>query len=98
MRWLLETAMRETWQVGRKRGIALADELVAKTLAAVDGLPHEMKASMLGDLEAGGRLEVPWLSGAVVRMAREAGLEAPVNRAVLAALKPFIDGTAHQAS
>jgi len=98
MRWLLETAMRETWQVGRKRGVALAEDLVAKTLAAVDGLPHEMKASMLGDLEAGGRLEAPWLSGAVARMAREAGLEAPVNRAVLAALKPFIDGTARQAS
>ena len=98
MRWLLETAMRETWQVGRKRGIALAEDLVAKTLAAVDGLPHEMKASMLGDLEAGGRLEAPWLSGAVVRMAHEAGLEAPVNRTVVAALKPFIDGTARQAS
>ena len=98
MRWLLESAMRETWQVGRARGVALADDLVAKTLAAVDGLPHEMKASMLGDLEAGGRLEAPWLSGAVVRMAREARLDAPVNRTVLAALTPFIDGPARQAS
>jgi 2-dehydropantoate 2-reductase len=98
MRWMLESAMRETWQVGRARGVALADDLVAKALAAVDGLPHEMKASMLGDLEAGGRLEAPWLSGAVVRMAREAALDAPVNRTVLAALKPFIDGSARQAS
>jgi 2-dehydropantoate 2-reductase len=91
-RWLLETAMRETWAVGRKRGVALADDFVAKTMVNVDGLPHEMKSSMLGDLEAGGRLEAPWLSGAVARMAREAGSEAPVNRAIYAALRPFVDG------
>jgi 2-dehydropantoate 2-reductase len=61
-------------------------------------LPHEMKASMLHDLEAGGRLEAPWLCGAVARMAREAGLDAPVNRAVYAALKPYIDGPEVKAS
>jgi 2-dehydropantoate 2-reductase len=95
---LLVAVSASTTVTRRSLGVALAEDLVARTLAAVDGLPHEMKASMLGDLEAGGRLEAPWLSGAVVRMAREAGLEAPVNRAVLAALKPFIDGTARQAS
>ena len=97
-RWLLESAMRETWQVGRKHGVALADDLVEKTLAFVDGLPNEMKASMLADLEAGSRLEAPWLSGAVARMAREAGLEAPANRAVYAALKPYVDGSEVKAS
>lgn len=91
-RWLLEAAMRETWAVGRKRGVALAEDLVAKTMGFLDGMPAEMKSSMLGDLEAGGRLEAPWLSGAVARMAREAGIEAPVNRAIYAALKPFENG------
>jgi 2-dehydropantoate 2-reductase len=91
-RWLLESAMRETWAVARTRGVALADDLVDKTMAFVDGLPAEMKSSMLGDLEAGGRLEAPWLSGAVARMARESGIEAPVNRALYAALRPFVDG------
>jgi 2-dehydropantoate 2-reductase len=78
--------------VGRKRGVALADDLVAKTLAQAEGFPPEMRASMAQDLEAGGRLEAPWLSGAVARMAVEAGLQAPANRAVFAALKPYIDG------
>ena len=98
MRMLLERIMRETWEVGRKRGVPLADDLVAKTLAGVDGLPKEMKASMAGDLEAGGRLEVPWLSGAVARMAREVGLDAPANQAVYAALKPYADGSQVKAS
>jgi 2-dehydropantoate 2-reductase len=94
MRWLFEACMRETWALGRKRGVMLGDDLVAQTLKFADGLPHEMKASMLGDLEAGGKLEAPWLSGAVARMAREAGLDAPANRAVYAALKPYIEGRA----
>ncbi len=52
----------------------------------------DMKASLAHDLENGGRLEAPWLCGAVARMARESGMEAPVNRSVYAALKPYIDG------
>jgi 2-dehydropantoate 2-reductase len=94
LRWLLENCMRETWALGRKRGVALADDFVAQTLKFVDGLPAEMRASMAADLEAGGRLEAPWLSGAVARMSRDAGLEAPANRAVFAALKPYVDGRA----
>jgi 2-dehydropantoate 2-reductase len=94
LRWLLETVMRETWALGRKRGVKLADDFVAQMMKFADGLPAEMRASMAADLEAGGKLEVPWLSGTVARMAREAGLEAPANRAAFAALKPYIDGKA----
>jgi 2-dehydropantoate 2-reductase len=92
LKWLLEACMRETWALGRKRGVKLADDLVAQTLKFVDGLPAEMRASMAADLEAGGKLEAPWLSGAVARMSREAGLEASANRAVYAALKPCVEG------
>jgi len=92
LRWLLETVMRETWTVGRKRGVALGDDLVAKTLAQADSFTPDMRASMAADLEAGGKLEAPWLSGAVARMAREAGIEAIANRTIYAALKPYLEG------
>ena len=92
LRWLLETVMRETWAVGRKRGVKLADDQVAKTLAQADAFTPDMRASMAADLEAGGRLEAPWLSGAVARMAQEAGVDATANRAMYAALKPYVDG------
>jgi 2-dehydropantoate 2-reductase len=98
LRWLLEQAMRETWQLGRALGVKLADGFVEARMAFADGLPGEMRASMLHDLQAGGRLEAPWLCGAVARMSREAGLDAPVNRAAFAALKPFIDGTQSKAA
>ncbi len=47
-----------------------------------DGLPAEMKAYMLHDWEAGRRLELQWLSGAVVRMAAEHVQEVSVTRAI----------------
>ncbi len=49
---------------------------------------------MLHDLEAGNRLEGAWLSGAVARMAKEAGGSAPVNATLYAAVKPYAMGRA----
>ena len=98
LRWLFEQAMRETWRLGRARGVKLADDFIPTRMKALDALPHEMKASMAHDLEAGGRLEAPWLCGAVARMSAESGLDAPVNRAVFAALKPYVDGSQRPAA
>ena len=92
LRAALEAAMREAWAVGRAQGIALADDFVAQLMKFADGLPAEMKSSMLNDLVAGNRLEAPWLCGAVARMAAAAGVAAPVNATLYAALKPYCDG------
>ena len=93
MRAVLEAAIGEACAVASARGIALGDAFVAQQMAFADGLPAQMKSSMLNDLLAGNRLEAPWLSGAVVRMAKEAALAAPVNATLYAAVKPFVDGT-----
>ncbi|HEV7477808.1 MAG TPA: 2-dehydropantoate 2-reductase, partial [Burkholderiales bacterium] len=92
MRWLFEQTMRETWHLARKRGVELPDDFVESRLAFADTLHTEMRASLLHDLEAGHRLEAPWLCGAVARMSAQAGLDAPVNRAIFAALKPYVNG------
>jgi 2-dehydropantoate 2-reductase len=93
LRATLEAAMREALAAGRSRGVDLGEGFVAQQLAFADGLPAEMKSSMLNDLLAGNRLEAPWLSGAVARMAKEAGLAAPVSATLYAAVKPFCAGT-----
>jgi 2-dehydropantoate 2-reductase len=98
LRWLLEEAMRETWRLARKQGVALPDDFVATRMKNVDGLHADMKASLAHDLENGGRLEAPWLCGAVARLSAQAGLDAPLNRAVFAALKPFVNGSQVKAS
>ncbi|MFO1304225.1 MAG: 2-dehydropantoate 2-reductase [Burkholderiales bacterium] len=97
LRATFEAAVAEAAAVGRARGVALADEYVARQLAFLDGLPAEMRSSMQNDLAAGRRLEAPWLSGAVVRMARESGLAAPVSATLYAAAKPYVDGARRDA-
>ena len=92
LRATLLTAIDETVAIARKRGVGLSPDVAAETMKLVDWLPPGMRASMLNDLTRGNRLEAPWLAGGVVRMAREAGLAAPVNTAIYAALKPYIDG------
>jgi 2-dehydropantoate 2-reductase len=92
LRRLLEQVMSETWSLGRAEGVALADDFVARQMAFVDELPADMKASMLHDLEAGRRLELPWLAGAVVRRGTRLGRDAPACRFVAAALAPYVAG------
>ena len=94
LRATFEAAMSEAWRLGRKRGVRLADDFIADRMKFLEGLPAEMRTSMQHDLEAGKPLEAAWLCGAVARMSAHAGLEAPVNRTLYAALKPFLHGTA----
>ncbi|PIW27396.1 MAG: 2-dehydropantoate 2-reductase [Rhodospirillales bacterium CG15_BIG_FIL_POST_REV_8_21_14_020_66_15] len=91
-RALFEAAIHETAAVGRAEGVNLPDHTEAKTINFLDGLPPVMKASMLHDLEAGRRLELPWLSGEVVRLGRKHGIPTPVHAAVLGALTFYADG------
>jgi 2-dehydropantoate 2-reductase len=92
LRSMLEAAMTETWAVGRERGVALADDLVAQQMRFVDSLPADMRTSLLNDLVAGRPLEVAWLSGAVYRMARESLIAAPVNGTIFVTLEPYCEG------
>ena len=92
LRATLEAAIREAWNVARAKGIELADDFVAQQMKFADGLPAEMKSSMLNDLTAGNRLEAPWLGGAVARMGSAARVATPVSSTLYAALKPYCDG------
>jgi 2-dehydropantoate 2-reductase len=95
LRATFEAAVRETIAVAATKGVAFADDFVARQLRALDGLPAEMRSSMLGDLIAGNRLEAPWLCGRVAELARRAGMGAPVNATIYAGLKPYVNGTPH---
>lgn len=93
IRRLYENAIAEAGEVGRARGISLPKDAVEKQMAAVDNFPPEMVASMVHDLNGGKRMELDWLSGAVCRLGREAGIATPVHDTLYAALKPYKDGT-----
>ncbi len=92
-RSLFESAVRETIAVGRAEGVGFGDETELETMALVDGLREDVKASMLHDLEGGRRLELPWLSGEVVRLGRKHGVATPVHSTVYGALKFYAGRT-----
>ncbi|MHA1564177.1 MAG: 2-dehydropantoate 2-reductase [Alphaproteobacteria bacterium] len=84
---LLEQVMVEVLAVAQAMGIPLAHGIVAERMAFIDTLPADMRASMAHDLAHGRRLELPWLSGAVVERGRKLGVPTPANSFVFAALK-----------
>ena len=93
LRATLAAAMRETVAVAATQGVDFGDGFVERQMDFVDGLPAEMRSSMLNDLVAGRRLEAPWLAGAVARMAAAAGVAAPVSATIYAAMKPYVKGS-----
>lgn len=94
LRATFEAALREVLAVGAAEGVALTEGLPARAMQILDSLPAEMRSSMQVDLEAGHRLEAPWLCGRVASLAVRHGFAAPVNATIYAGLKPFVDGPA----
>jgi 2-dehydropantoate 2-reductase len=91
-RAFLVDVTREVVAVGRALGVNLADDFVEQRMASVETLPPQMTASMQGDLARGNRLELPWLSGAVVELGKRTGVPTPLNRAVADILALYVDG------
>jgi 2-dehydropantoate 2-reductase len=84
--------MDETEAVGRASGIGVPRDIAGRHWQMILGLPAAGHGSMLQDLKAGRRLELESLNGAVVRLGRELGVPTPLNFAIYAALKPYVNG------
>ena len=84
--------MKEVVAVGRADGVALDPDFADDRIAFAETMPADMRASLLGDLERGNRLELDWLAGEVVRRGRALGVSTPANAAVYVGLKPFAEG------
>jgi 2-dehydropantoate 2-reductase len=86
-RAFLVRLVEETVAVGRAEGVGLPADQAERTLSFMTGLPVDMRASMLDDLERASRIEMPWLSGHVVALGERHGIDTPANRTVRLALK-----------
>src|SRR3954466_9210053 len=85
-RALLLDALREATAVARAEGARLDESFAQKQLELVDAFPPTMLSSMAHDLLRGNRLELPWLSGAVVQRAEKHHIAVPAHRTIYAAL------------
>lgn len=85
----LRAAMEEIASVARARGVRLPEDAVDATLKRIDAMPPDSKSSMQRDLEAGRPSELNDQTGALVRLARDAGVPAPVHEALYDEILPL---------
>lgn len=89
---MMHAAVDEAIAVGRAHGVALGPALKDEVFGMFNSVPPQAKSSMLEDLERGRRLELPWLSGAVVRLGRDVGVPTPTHALIETLLTPFVQG------
>lgn len=92
-RQMWQDALQEVFNVATGHGITLQDNAIDRAIAYVDTLSPDATASMQRDIMAGRPSELASLSGAVVRLGQEAGVETPIHRLIYHSLLP----TEHQA-
>jgi 2-dehydropantoate 2-reductase len=90
---MLRAALEESAAVARARGIPLPASVADDMSNRMMKIPPESKSSMLEDLQRGRRLELPWLSGAIVRIGQELGVPTPTHGFIVTVLRPHVNGT-----
>jgi 2-dehydropantoate 2-reductase len=90
-KWRLQMvqAMEEIYTLALKRGIKLASNSIDAAMASVNALPEDATSSMQRDIAAGRPSELESQNGAVVRLARETGVEVPIHASIYEMLKPL---------
>ena len=86
--------MTEVATVARAEGVDLPETVVDEWCEFVRDLDPEMYSSLHYDLTHGKRLELDALHGSVVRHAADVGVDAPMNEAVHAILRPWAERNA----
>lgn len=86
-RALMRHAMEEIYTLAHARGITLPADSVDTVMAAVDSLSGDATSSMQRDIAAGKPSELESQTGAVVRMARESGVDVPTHTLIYETLK-----------
>lgn len=82
----------EAEAVARASGIDLPADCVEQAMLTAAAAEPWAHGSLYHDLAGGRRLELESLNGEVVRRGREHGVETPLNFAIYAALRPYVDG------
>jgi 2-dehydropantoate 2-reductase len=87
-RRLLEQCMQEVLALARARQVALADTVVADTMTVVDSLAARGTTSLQRDIMDGRPSELEFWNGAVVRLARDVEVAAPLHEYIYQCLLP----------
>ena len=79
----------EVQQLATRIGIDLPSEIPQKSVDFIDSLPYDSVASMARDIWAGKPSEIEYQNGTVVKLAKQYGLNVPINRFVYQCILPM---------
>jgi len=82
--------MEEVCTVGRATGVELPDGTVSQWMEFASGLDADNYSSLHYDMTHGKPMELEALHGTIVRRARENDITVPMNEAVYAILRPWV--------
>jgi 2-dehydropantoate 2-reductase len=88
VRAIVGQSLREVLHLARARGIDLGDDAIARTMERYDGMAPDATSSMQRDIMEGKPSELEAQLGAIVRLARESGVDVPVTATIYHALAP----------
>lgn len=86
-RALMRNAMEEIYNLAHARGVKLPEDSIQTVMAGVDSLTEDATSSMQRDIAAGKPSELESQNGAVVRMARETGVDVPTHTLIYETLR-----------
>ncbi|HEV2121500.1 MAG TPA: 2-dehydropantoate 2-reductase, partial [Chloroflexota bacterium] len=89
---LLRGTSEEVEAVARAGAIDLPADCVEQAMTHAASVEPWGSSSLYHDLAGGRRLELENLNGEVVHRGREHGVSTPLNFAIYAALRPYVDG------
>jgi len=81
--------IREAYSVARAAGVHIEKDFPDRTMAFIDTYPSQTTSSLTRDVWEGKPSEIEYQNGTVVRIAKQLGVEVPVNRFVYSCILPM---------
>lgn len=82
-----ERCVREAIRVAKTHGVAVASDTFENIMTISKNTVPESKSSLLIDIENGRKNEIETLNGTLVKLARNYGIDVPVNELIYGAIK-----------
>jgi 2-dehydropantoate 2-reductase len=94
LRALVRGIMNEIVSIAKKKGIDLAEDVVAVSLARAGNFPFDAKTSFQRDVEKrGGRNEGDLFGSTIIRMGGALGVETPITQSVYKSIQNALKAT-----
>jgi len=88
-RQMMTDLLNEIYTVSQQMNIAIKPDFIAKTIAFIDSFPYSSTSSLTRDVLAGKPSEIDYQNGTVVKLARQFGVDVPVNQFVYNCVLPM---------